>query len=59
MIIKKNPKTLERVTKRSFLSEIPGRNGLRIFSAKRAEGARSVPLAVDMIADNSAPKNIT
>lgn len=59
MMIRKVPNTDARVSNRSFLPESPGREGFKIFSAKRAEGARSVPEAVDMIADRRAQKNIT
>lgn len=59
MMIRKVPNTDARVSNRSFLPVSPGREGFKIFSAKRAEGARSVPEAVDMIAERSAQKNIT
>ena len=58
MMIKK-PTTEARVRKSAFLSLILGREGLRIFSMKSADGASKVPLAVDMIAERSAQKNIT
>ncbi len=58
MIIIKNNTTVTRVSISAFLSVIYFKLGRRIFSIKRALGARSVPDAVDMIADKSAPKNI-
>jgi hypothetical protein len=57
--IKKNQKTLERVRRSSFFGLISGREDFRIFSVKSAAGARSVPLAVDMMAERRAQKNIT
>ncbi len=57
-MIRKNQITEDRVRKRAFLSDIWGRAGRKIFSIKSADGARSVPLAVDIIAERSAPKNI-
>jgi hypothetical protein len=59
MIIRKKPITVLFVRRRAFLSDISGSAGLKIFSIKSAEGARRVQLAVDMIAERSAPKNIT
>lgn len=59
IIIRKVQNTDARVRKRIFAPEIFGKSGFMIFSAKSADGARSVPDAVDMIAERSAPKNIT
>jgi hypothetical protein len=59
MMIIKNQNTVPLVRKRAFLSDISGSAGRSIFSIKRADGARRVPLAVDIIAERSAPKNIT
>ncbi len=59
MMMRKVPNTDARVTNRSFLPVSPGREGFKIFSAKSADGASSVPEAVDMIAESRAQKNIT
>jgi hypothetical protein len=57
-IIRNVPNTEIRVRKRSFLGDIFGMSGLSIFSVNRALGARSVPEAVDIMAERSAQKNI-
>jgi hypothetical protein len=59
IITRKNQSTLDFVKISAFLSDISGSAGRSIFSMKSAEGARSVPLAVDMIAERRAQKNIT
>src|ERR1700681_3200226 len=47
-----------RMRVRNLWSGIPGKNGLRMFSLKLTEGARSVALAQLLIAESSAPKNM-
>jgi hypothetical protein len=47
-----------RISVRNCLSPIPGKKGLRMFSLKLTEGARSVALAQLLIAESSAPKNM-
>src|SRR5476651_149346 len=47
-----------RMSVRNLWSGILGKNGLRMFSLKLTEGARSVALAQLLIADRSAPKNM-
>lgn len=59
MMMRKVPNTEARVRRSSFLPESPGSAGFRIFSAKSAAGAKSVPEAVDIIAESSAQKKST
>jgi hypothetical protein len=58
IIIIKNITTVPLVRMRAFLSDICRTFERIIFSIKSALGAKSVPEAVDMIAERRAPKNI-
>ncbi len=59
MMMKKKPTTVARVMVSAFLSERAGSHGRMMFSMKSADGARSVPEAVDMIAERRAQKKRT
>ncbi|MNY38826.1 hypothetical protein D3C86_1734720 [compost metagenome] len=48
-----------RMANKNCLSFMSGRKRLSTFSVKVTDGASKVPEAVDMIADSSAPKNMT